>query len=110
MIVLGSVIARGITGASSFGSAAAASAVLVVLHRLIAWVSSKNEGLESWIKGEKKLIFQNGVFFKKNMARCGISKEDIVQSLRLVSQTDDMQNVVAAWMETNGEISFILKE
>jgi uncharacterized membrane protein YcaP (DUF421 family) len=109
VIVLGSVIARGIAGASAFGATAASSAVLVLVHRFITWLTLKYKWVEKLVKGEKTLLFENGVFFRRNMYRTGITEEDILESLRLVAKTGDMKKVVVAYMETNGKISFILK-
>src|SRR6476620_2190228 len=46
VIVLGSVIARGIAGASGFGATAASAAVLLIAHRLTAWICMKSEFAE----------------------------------------------------------------
>src|SRR5947207_3800715 len=44
-IMLGAILIRGVIGASPFLSVVAAGFVLVLLHRLLAWLSVRNETL-----------------------------------------------------------------
>jgi uncharacterized membrane protein YcaP (DUF421 family) len=108
VIVLGSVIARGIAGASGFGSTLAASFVLVLLHRFISWLTCKSKRVEKMIKGEKLLLFENGAYLKNNMERANITEHDFMEALRLATQQKDNKKIAAAYLETNGELSFIL--
>ena len=43
VIMLGAVLARGIVGASPFLSTVAASAIMIIIHRLMAWISLKSD-------------------------------------------------------------------
>jgi uncharacterized membrane protein YcaP (DUF421 family) len=110
VIVLGSVVARGIAGASGFGPTIASSFVLVLLHRFISWLTCRSRAVEKMIKGEKLLLFENGSYIKKNMERANITEHDFSEALRLSTQQKDNKKVVAAFLETNGELSFILND
>src|SRR4051794_5067916 len=57
LIVLGSVIARGIAAASPFGATVVSSLVLVITHRLFSWLTCKFRSLEKLIKGEKLILY-----------------------------------------------------
>lgn len=106
VIILGSVVARGISGASGFSATLASSAVLVVVYRITSWLTLKSRALERLVKGEKLLLFSDGRFNEKNMRQAGISKSDFMESLRLTGKGDDLERVSTGYMETNGQLSF----
>src|SRR5689334_307328 len=51
MIVMGSVLARGIVGASPLVPVIAAATAMIAVHRLLAWSCHHNERFEWLIKG-----------------------------------------------------------
>lgn len=109
LIVLGSVIARGIAGVSGFGSTLVASFVLVLLHRFVSWLSYKSRIVEKLIKGERLLLYEDGTYIKNNMERAGISEHDFLEALRLNIQETDPTLISTVYLETNGQLSFIKK-
>lgn len=109
IIVMGSVLARGIVGASPLVSTIAAALVMVVIHRILAWISAKNSKLETLIKSDHIILYENGAIQKKNLIRAALSEADLFESLRLETKQDSLDKVTIAYMETNGRISFILK-
>ncbi len=110
VIVLGSVVARGIAGASSFGATVAASFVLVIIHRLLSWFMIKNKSIEKLVNGNDILLYQNGEIIPNNLMKAGMSKDDLYASLRLETKAETLEEVEKSYMETNGRISFILKK
>jgi uncharacterized membrane protein YcaP (DUF421 family) len=110
VIMLGAVLARGVVGASPFWSTVAASVIMVALHRFIAWLSVKNNFVEKLIKGHAILLFDNEKLVDNNLSKTGISKNDLHESLRLETKKDSLTEIEIAFLETNGRISFILKE
>lgn len=107
VIILGSVIARGIAGASGFGGTLASSLVLVIIHRLVSWLAYKSKRLEKLVKGEKLLLYNDGSFVNRNMQKAGITEHDLLEALRLLMQKEQLKDVKAVYMETNGQLSFI---
>jgi uncharacterized membrane protein YcaP (DUF421 family) len=110
VIMLGAVLARGVVGASPFWSTVAASIVMVVMHRITAWLAVKNKPVEKLIKGEYINLYHNERFVDNNLAKTGISKSDLHESLRLETKKDSLEDIESAYLETNGRISFILKK
>lgn len=110
VIVLGSVVARGIAGASAFDATVAASLVLVLIHRLLGWLIVKNKSIEKLIKGSHIVLFQNNEIVYNNLTKAGMSKDDLFESLRMETNSETLDKVEKAYMENNGQISFILKE
>jgi uncharacterized membrane protein YcaP (DUF421 family) len=108
-IMLGAVAARGIVGASPFWSTVVACAVLVAVHRLIAWGLVQHEGFGRLLKGRPVCLYRDGRVVKANLARTTISESDLQESLRLETRSDGLERVSEARMETNGRISFIEK-
>ncbi|HEY2727195.1 MAG TPA: hypothetical protein VGI61_08485, partial [Parafilimonas sp.] len=83
VILLGAVLARGVVGANPYWSTVAASAVMVIMHRLIAWLSVKNKKFEKLVKGVYIKLYQNGALVGNNLEKTGMSENDLHESLRL---------------------------
>jgi uncharacterized membrane protein YcaP (DUF421 family) len=110
VIVLGAVLARSIVGASPFWSAIAAAGTMIALHRLLAHISLKNTRFNKLINGDKILLFKDGAFNSDNMRRSAISKNEIIESLRLEMKEVDFETIDTIFMEANGRLSFIKKK
>jgi uncharacterized membrane protein YcaP (DUF421 family) len=110
VIILGAVLARSIVGASPVWSAIAAVATMIALHRFLAWLALKSTRVNKLINGDKVLLFKDGTFMTENMKRSAISKNEILESLRLEIKEVDFENIESIFMETNGRISFVEKE
>ena len=108
-IMLGAVLARGV-GASPYWSTVAASAVMVILHRVVAWLCVKNVTIEKLVKGSYIMLYNNGTLMKKHLEQSGMSQNDLQESLRLETKKLRFSDVESAFLETNGRISFIKKD
>jgi len=109
-IMLGAVLARGVVGASNYFDTVAASGVMVVMHRTIAWLSVKNKKFEQLIKGSYIKLYHDGALIGNNLEKTGMSENDLHESLRLETKKLTLAEIDTAFMETNGRISFILKD
>ncbi len=110
VIMLGAILARGVVGASPYLSTIAASVVMVAMHRTIAWLSVKNRKFEKLVKGSYIKLYHDGALIGNNLERTGMSENDLHESLRLETKKLTLAEIDTAFMETNGRISFILKE
>ncbi len=110
VIMLGAVLSRGVVGASSFPLSVMAGTVMVVLNRLLAWMSLENPFLNYLFKGRSLLLYDNGTVIRKNMIRAALSESDLMTSLRLETHSEDFGKVKKAYLEPNGRISFVWKE
>lgn len=109
-ILLGAVLSRGVVGASPFGATLAAGLTLVLMHRFCAWASLHHEGFGRLIKGESKVIYENGKLIRDNMDRSLISEKDLMQHVRYEGQLESLDQVERAHVERNGKISIIPKK
>ena len=109
-IMLGAVLARGVVGASPYWSCIGAALVMVLLHRLIAWLSVKSRKFERLVKGTNIKLYENECLLKDNLKGTGMSEYDLHESLRLEAKSLTLSGIDTAFLETNGRISFILKD
>ena len=109
VITLGSVLARAIVGASPFVPTIIASAIMMVVHKLIAGISVSNEFVSHLVKGKALLIYKEGTLNEKNLKKCSLSYGDIIEEIRLKLNQNTLDNIDEIYMERTGNISIILK-
>lgn len=109
IILLGSVLARSVSGASPFGATLTASLILVLLHRLTGFLVLRSDTTAGIVEGHKILLYKNGTFFEKNLTRALVRHEDIMCSLRKITQSERLDMVENIYMEASGEITIKLK-
>jgi uncharacterized membrane protein YcaP (DUF421 family) len=109
-IMMGAILSRGVTGVSSFVSVVVATTGMIVIHRILSALAFRSRFIEKIIKGSKITLYENGVLFRKNLFKASMTIHDLMESLRLETQKDSLDEVEKATMETNGRISFVLKK
>lgn len=106
-VMLGSIISRAITGQSPFVPTLVAALVLVGLHWVFSQISVRWEAFGGLIKGNTRILVQDGKVDWKAMRRSNISQNDLLEALRLKAHLSDWEKVKEARLERNGEISVI---
>jgi uncharacterized membrane protein YcaP (DUF421 family) len=109
LIILASVLARAINGSAAFFPTLGGGAIVVGLHRLMAFASCKSDGFRRLVKGQPSELVRNGQLIPRNMKRDHIAEEDIREDLRLDGD-EELAKVKVARLECSGDISFIKKE
>ena len=109
VILLGAILSRAIVGASAFLPTILAAFVIVFMHRIFAWLAMSYPRFGNIIKGNKIILYEDGRLIEENMKKALLSKNDIDESLRKTLNIDSFKNIKCAYMECNGEISFIKK-
>jgi uncharacterized membrane protein YcaP (DUF421 family) len=109
-IMLGSILSRGINGSAPFLPTIVAGAVLVGLHWLLAFLTSRLDWFGPLVKGNPVLLVEDGTIREEGMRRAGLSTRDLEEHLRLRANETDISNVRLAVLERNGEISVVPKE
>lgn len=110
VILLGAILSRAVVGASEFLPTIASATSIAILHRLGAWVGALNLRFGALIKGQKIILFHDGMLDYENMRRALISESDLYASLRSSMQVESFETIQSAYMEINGQISFVKKE
>src|ERR1043165_9496347 len=80
VIMLGAIAARGVVGASPFGSTVAACAAGGVGHRVIGRLCVTQHWLAKLIEGQRVPLYRGGHVVSENLRLTGISKEDLCES------------------------------
>jgi uncharacterized membrane protein YcaP (DUF421 family) len=107
VIMLGAVLARGVVGASPFISAVAAAAVMVAIHKILAILAMKYAWVGKIVKGIHRSLYKNGEVNKANMQQSAISKDDLLESVRLTINKETLDEVKEIKIEKNGQLSII---
>lgn len=109
IIMLGSILARGVVGVSPFFSTVGAGIVMVVIHRSLAYLSIKYVWIGKLVKGVHHSLYKDGRFDYTQMKRSGISEDDIYGAIRSQLHTSDLQEVQEVRIEKSGKLSVVRK-
>src|SRR6266404_5228685 len=109
LVILASVLSRAINGSAAFFATLGGGLVLVLLHRLLAFIAFHSHWFGCLIKGRSELIVEDGDFVLRTMHRNHISTHDVEEDMRLSLHDDDVSRVKKARVERSGDISFIRK-
>jgi uncharacterized membrane protein YcaP (DUF421 family) len=107
IVILASVLSRAINGSAAFFATLGGSVVIVLLHRLFAWIACYSHGFGILLKGQPDVIIENGAVMESRMRRNHISRHDLEEDMRLDAQLEDITKIKAARVERSGDISFI---
>src|SRR5581483_11247067 len=105
--ILASMLARAVNGSSAFWPTLGGGFVLVGLHQLLAFGSRRWAKLGGLVKGTSDLVIDQGKVVAENLRRNDLSRDDLLEDLRLNGQVTDPAEVKKAYVERNGEISVV---
>jgi uncharacterized membrane protein YcaP (DUF421 family) len=108
--VLGSMLSRAINGSAPLFVTLAASALLVLLHQVLAWITYRSHGFGLLLKGRAQTLIQDGRLIEENLRKHQISQGDLEEALRLNGRVSDPSQVQEARFERNGDISVLEKK
>jgi uncharacterized membrane protein YcaP (DUF421 family) len=108
-VVVGSNLSRIMTGKASFFGGLAATLVIVVLHRALAYATLRWNLIAKVVKGAPVPLVRNGELDRRAMSRHGIALADLEEGLRL-EQTRSCEDVELATLEASGKISVVRKD
>ncbi|WP_400263305.1 DUF421 domain-containing protein [Sphingobacterium sp. SG20118] len=110
VIMLGAILSRAIVGASPLIDTVMASLAMVSANKLLAWLCTKNKRLDYFMKGRPLLLYAKGKLHRSNMSKANLSQTELMTNLRLETNSENLNEVITAYMEPNGRISFVLKK
>lgn len=105
-VIIGSNLSRAMTGKAPFLPALAATLTLAILHRLVAMATLHWSPLAALMKAKPTVLVRDGVVDEAALRRHGLSREDLLEGLRL-EQMDAPQGVRLATLEGGGRISVV---
>ena len=80
---------------------------LVTVHKIIAFISVKNQTVSHLVKGIPYSLYKEGKLNDKNLRKCLLSFGDIMEEVRLKLNQNSLDNVDEIFMERTGKISVI---
>jgi uncharacterized membrane protein YcaP (DUF421 family) len=110
IVILASVLSRAINGSAAFFATLGGSVVIVLIHRLFAFIAYHSHAFGILLKGRPEVIVENGELILRTMRRNHISKHDLEEDLRLDAELEDASKVKVGRVERSGDISFIKKQ
>jgi uncharacterized membrane protein YcaP (DUF421 family) len=106
-IMLGSIMSRAINGSADLLPTLAASTVLLAMQWLLAFVAVHTQWFGPMVKGAPVLLIEDGTVREAALRAAGLTREDLIEALRLEIRDDDPARVRRAYLERNGKISII---
>ena len=108
--VLGSTLSRAINGSAPLFVTVISSALLVIIHQILAWLTWRSHRFGILMKGNPEPLIRNGAVVEDALRRHQISKGDLEEALRLNGRVTEPGQVQEARFERNGDISVIEKK
>lgn len=81
-IVIGSSLARALTGSAPLGGTMLAMILLAFLHWMLARAAAHSQHFASLVEGRAAILGQSGAVFEQAMRRHNISATDLQEALR----------------------------
>jgi uncharacterized membrane protein YcaP (DUF421 family) len=106
-LMLGAIMGRAVVTDQSFFGSILAALVLMLLHRLTAWIAYRSKITGAIIKGESLLLMRDGNWERKNLSRSHVTEEDIMEALRHDINITSLDKIREVYLERSGEISII---
>jgi uncharacterized membrane protein YcaP (DUF421 family) len=109
LVILAAVLSRAINGSAAFFATLGGGVVLVLLHRLFAFLTFYSHSFGILVKGRPDVVVRDGECDVAMMWRNHVSTHDLDEDMRLSAHTDNLANIRLARVERSGDISFIKK-
>ena len=84
--------------------------MLVLLHKAFAALAFHSHTFGNVVKGQEKLIIEDGKICETTMRAHHISEKDLLEELRQEGNVSSPKRVERAWIERSGRISVVLFE
>jgi uncharacterized membrane protein YcaP (DUF421 family) len=82
---------------------------MVVIHKILAFFAMKQVWVGMIVKGYRRSLYKNGEYNMKNMRITSISKDDLMEGVRLEINSDSLDEIKEVYIEKNGQISVVKK-
>jgi len=105
-IIVGSNLSRALTGEASLGGTLAATAVLMLLHWILAQTAARSAWLAGILEGTSIELGRGGSVDHATMRRHSVSQRDIEEALRQ-SSLEEVGNTRRVVLEPSGKINVL---
>jgi Predicted membrane protein len=108
-VLVGSSLARALTGNSPMLPVMAATLLLVAVYTFLSWASLQSTLVAHLLKGRRWRLVDHGQVDRSALRRAEMSLEELMAALREQSGVNDLARVRAAFLERDGQVSVVLK-
>ena len=108
--ILASMLARAVNGTAAFFPTLGGGLVLVVLHRVLAWLARRSHPFGSLIKGRSDILIRDGQLDQELARRNRLSEHDVLEDVRLHGNVPSIADVSMGVFERNGQISVVRRK
>ncbi len=109
-LIVGSTMARAVTGTISLLNMVIVVGVLMALHWIIATLSVHWQGFGRFIENSPRKLIIDGAIQDDALLKSKITRDDLMLALRQESHIDDVELVKAAYLERDGSITVLPKD
>jgi uncharacterized membrane protein YcaP (DUF421 family) len=111
-IIIGSSLARVITGEAPIDGTFAAVALMVAMHWALSWAVAHSETMSRLIEGTTIILSQNGQLDHQVRRKHLISKADLAEAIRgeCLAGLEDLPRTKRLHLEPSGKISVVKRE
>ena len=111
-IIIGSSLARVITGEASIGGTFAAVAVMIAMHLALSWMAASSEQFSRLIEGSTVILSRAGTLDDAARKAHLISKADLAEAMRgeCLGGLEDLPRTKRLHLEPSGKISVVKLE
>lgn len=106
-LLLGSMLGRVVNGPEPLFATIAASFLLVILHRCLSWAAMRSKAVGNVVKGHTDVLVEDGRIATATLTAHRITMADLHEEMHLQANLTDLGDVAFAYLERNGEISFV---
>src|SRR5213078_4362002 len=99
LVILAAVLSRAINGSAAFFATLGGGVVLVVVHRLFAFLTFYSHGFGILVKGKPDVVVHDGQCDLATMRRNHVSMHDLDEDMRLSAHLDDLSKIRLARVE-----------
>ena len=110
IVITGGLISRGINGSTTFISTIVGLVGIITVHKTLAVLCRKFPSVENFFKGKQYLLIKNGALQTKTLNKLNITEKDIKEQMRQQINISTYEQVISAYLERTGHISFVVKE
>ncbi len=110
MFLLGSILARGVVGASPYWATICTAALIILIHSLLGKMAVHSDGIDRIIKGDRYCLYKNGKINQKHLKYVSISENDLLEGIRQQTNKVGFEEVDKIYMERNGKLTIIEKD
>jgi uncharacterized membrane protein YcaP (DUF421 family) len=90
VLIVGSLLAKAIVE-EKFIAILGAALLIMILHRFMAWISTKNLKIERAIKGDPLLLMKDGMPVLRNLKKAHITELDLRETIRLIVHNENVK-------------------